>query len=442
MKTFQILILSLLLFSCQKLESVDIKEKADSPLNEYCIGVDVAAVKVKQTMEIFAVNTKGIDREIASIETINNITKSSVASPFYLFNFKDNKGYALISSDLRDSNITYMISEEGNLSVDDLLDDKSPLSFLMKCIANYQNYLIGNYNGESVNITKADSYDCVYTDYVYASYGPLLSTKWHQKHPFTAYRVERDTLDSLHDYVMGCTPVAFAQIARYYNFPSGCNNYQFNWPIINQVNTKNDAENIPDGAYEVSKLMYALSLEFETLYRFDADNSAIEIGITDNQKMVRAIRRLGYTCSGLTDYSYQQVLSSISNNRPVLTFGGQSDPTATGHAWVIDGYKNILTEVRTYDSRGNQVEDTFNEDFNYDIYRQYWHCNMGWGNGCNGLYIFCEQMTDFFDDNFMLEYDNIFNISCLEYSDNSQDSYFTLPYFDYSYYVQNVFVSL
>ena len=56
---------------------------------------------------------------------------------------------------------------------------------------------------------------------------------------------------------------------------------------------------------------------------------------------------------------------------------------------------------------------------------------MCWGNGCNGLYIFCEQMTDFFDDNFMLEYDNIFNISCLEYSDNSQDSY----------YVQNVFVS-
>lgn len=45
MKIFQILILSLLLFSCHKLESVDIKEKADSPLNEYCIGVDVAEVR-------------------------------------------------------------------------------------------------------------------------------------------------------------------------------------------------------------------------------------------------------------------------------------------------------------------------------------------------------------------------------------------------------------
>lgn len=337
--------------------------------------------------------TKASDnRALANVEVLMPSaisTKSSGAYPIgYLFNFADNKGYVLISADKRYKDRVYMASEQGKLSLDNLR--KSPYAFILDYIEHYQERA---YEEKPV-MTKADdgSYSTLETITSTNTKGPLLSTKWDQYFPYNYYL----STNFSYGYIpMGCTAIAMGQTLAYYQKPAviatGGINYNIDWnTIANQTYSNtypyltNDSES---WNMAVSYFTYAIG----KLIGINYENA--QSGATFTQ-VRNAYSAIGAYYSYSENYSIDNITTSLNSNKPVYIRASESN-SSIGHAWVIDGYKQLTVEIATYDENGNIVENTIlNNDYNYTSYRKYWHCNFGWKGVDDGYY-------KYYNDNFI-----------------------------------------
>ena len=290
---------------------------------------------------------------------------------FYLFNFKNNNGFAVISADKRDSATVYMYSLEGNLDLDKM-DNNHLISDFMEASENYHSKKIAQYNPEKFRpLTRPD----IVIDYVRVAdtltyIAPMSDKKWAQGNPFNIY------LNGTKDYnkPMGCGPLALSLVADIYQHPKSYSSYSFNWNLIDQMKNGNDLVMDLDGALEVSKLLYAAGVATNVSYG--------EKSIVSDPNLLRGIRKMGFSCDDFVNFAdnYGKVTSSIVNKRPVIMTGTPSD----GHAWLVDGYLYVYNDVKAYDQYGNFIPNTMLEVFNYSEYKQYIHCNYGWGGKNDG----------------------------------------------------------
>jgi|GEM_PF-2703326 len=306
------------------------------------------------------------------------------APSFYLFNFSNNQGYALASADKRDNGAIYMFSETGNLNLSDI-DTSSNQHCVLNLIEKYHNYQIDSCNRSLINKVqtkgggdKGDDYESITTSVITAKYGPLITTAWDQDEPFNYYANYYGGEDCRGtDPHTGCGPIAVAQLAAYYNYPSSYTQdgitYSFNWSIINQGKTKNDLNSDTTRKYEVSKFIYAVACAEDVEYGKDGSS-------VTRYHLKRGLTRLGFAHESNThDFTYPAARLSLTQMHPVI-ITGETTGASTGHAWLIDGFSEITDEVRTYDGQGNLVENTILNIYNYDMYYKYIHCNFGWGN--------------------------------------------------------------
>lgn len=195
--------------------------------------------------------------------------------------------------------------------------------------------------------------------------GPLLQTTWGQN---CTYNDLTPSCSTNCDHApTGCVATAIAQVMHYFNKPSS----SFNYSIMSLNN----------GNAEVQKLMEDMGDNVS----MDYDCSDGSGATFDNYKEVLE-NSYGYSNSEGKDYNLTELLSNITNNKPVILKGCHArvqkkwwqlfNPKYTYdecHAWVCDGYTK--TEYCTY--------TTIN----------YLHMNWGWhevggGNDYNGMYRF------------------------------------------------------
>lgn len=205
--------------------------------------------------------TKSNNYELLSAEIINPLTKSENNSPMFLFNFKDQRGYALISADKRDGNTIYFISTNGNMSSETLNDKSSPYHFIYKCINNYQNSILSKHI-ETPQTKASGDEELVITRNVYSN-GPFLKMTWEQQAPFNQTLRAKKQIPM--NSTVGCAPVAIGQIFAYITqrdsiFSLAYDNTTFNMKIIHDVinanNVKGNADSTEIKINEVSNLLY------------------------------------------------------------------------------------------------------------------------------------------------------------------------------------------
>lgn len=209
--------------------------------------------------------------------------------------------------------------------------------------------------------------------------GPLLNTHWHQESPYNCVPIVREY--HLKKPVAGCAPIAIAQIANYYRFPT-----KYKWDDLYNYTSNGIPYNLYELMNDISNYCNASFKEGKT--SVTPENAAI------------ALQKLGFKNANLTNVSLSLMKSMITSKKPFYMRGGGSE----GHAWVCDGYQEwrfpgVISVVGNswaqkmpleYDSETGY----FDISFNYYNKNQsaaipdYFHLNLGYGenNDCWAYY--------------------------------------------------------
>lgn len=190
----------------------------------------------------------------------------------------------------------------------------------------------------------------------------LLNTaKWNQGNPFNKY--------TPNNYVTGCVATAGAIVMKHHGYPAkgtGSHSYTWNGQTLTanfghtydwaSMPAKYDGTN--DAAFDgVARLMADLGVAVEMNYAKDGSGSYIGDLVTALQKYY-GYSKLSHLMA-IEDVGAEawngRLREEIDANRPVLY--AASDPSGSGHAFVIDGYKDESFSV-----------------------------NWGWGGYCDGFY--------------------------------------------------------
>lgn len=189
----------------------------------------------------------------------------------------------------------------------------------------------------------------------------LKTAEWNQMAPFNKY--------TPNNYVTGCVATAGAIVMKHHGYPAkGTGSHSYTWngkDLTANFEHDYDWANMPtkytvgnDEAFDgVARLMSDLGVAVEMQY--DKDGSGAYIG-----NLVTALQKYyGYSklshLMAIEDVGAEawnvKLRAEIDANRPVLY--AASDPSGSGHAFVIDGYKDESFSV-----------------------------NWGWGGSCDGFY--------------------------------------------------------
>lgn len=216
--------------------------------------------------------------------------------------------------------------------------------------------------------------------------GPLVPVEWGQRHPHNA----KLTPISGQLPPVGCVATATSQIMSYHRFPA------YDWDRIIRVSLL-EADSIKD-PYTIEILSYlhkelGKPENLDMHYTITKDGSAAY-----SENVPRTFRAFGYRCGELEDYSFDKIKGEVYAQRPVYIDGYSIKEVTTtpkflfwggdvvvsykkGHAWVIDGVRQIKRKVTTIHRITKEVVDIA-----YEV-KELVHCNMGWAPTNNGYYI-------------------------------------------------------
>lgn len=189
----------------------------------------------------------------------------------------------------------------------------------------------------------------------------LKTAEWNQSNPFNKY--------TPNNYVTGCVATAGAIVMKHHGYPAkgtGSHSYTWNGKTLSanfehdydwaSMPVKYDGTN--DAAFDgVARLMADLGVAVEMNYAKDGSGAYIGNLVTALQKYY-GYSKLSHLMA-IEDVGAEawngRLREEIDANRPVLY--AASDPSGSGHAFVIDGYKDESFSV-----------------------------NWGWGGSCDGFY--------------------------------------------------------
>lgn len=356
--------------------------------------------------------TKSSNRTVRDIWSTGRVdTKSGNENYplFYVINFSDNKGFAIAGADKRVPPVVF-IAEEGSLNSGDTLKNPGMVAMLSKIETETRMLLglpvegiggrvweAGAYRpfidlgiGRGINYDP-DSCDVYWTlSQTYTPVGTQVGCHWDQRSPFNAYC---PIVDSVHAPV-GCVPIAVAQVMYYHKKNATYDGMYYNWDLMQYVvNANSSATN--NAWYKVKSLLVDLG---------DSNNLNVTYGKTSSGantgNALRTFENFGYLSGGsYDDYSYSTLASEISSDYPVIARGRrlsdrvysagiQVDSIKSGHAWVIDQTMRSLWRVWIVHRRTNQLV------YSTMVYRNYVHCNWGWGGESDGFFL-----SEVFDKN-------------------------------------------
>lgn len=277
-------------------------------------------------------NHIGNRASIRSYEPMTTLAYQSVNNDytsFYVFN-NQTSGFVLVSG-RTDMPPILGYSNNGSFDIDSVPDN------FLWLLNQYSNYSL------SVNENTTDLKQKIDIE-------PLIKTKWNQTKPYN-YKIPSQTSD--YPIPTGCTPTAYSQIMKYYEYPLtgiGSNSYYDNGMTIEAdfENTTYDWGNMLNeykGEYSqkeidaVSTLIYHAGVAMNTKFRIGGSSTLTNqgvIGLIDHfgyDKNIKIAHREYFKDDEWFDLIYNELL----NGRPIL-YDGFKEPRSKGHSFIIHGY--------------------------------------------------------------------------------------------------------
>ena len=370
-KIIVFILVALSLAACEK----DYHQVTDSTVLENVVKNN--KVSLKQALLYAENSVNGINPTTRSAERKVKSTEIYVAKPatrsaestevsFYLINYENNEGFAMVSTDSRATPV-YAYSDKGNLTAEDFENNPFLEIFIEGSIENYQIEVASYDDREPIDLP-----DSIYGDitrlpiveydggYYYEekssetiSKDELLITEWHQYEPYNFF---------CPNDVGGCGPVAAAQIMAYHKHPAQYGTTIFNWDAMTATSTLEEGD---IGATYAARLVADIGTEADAKYH---NNGTTGTYIND---IKNAFIEFDYDCGHPSSYNIDRVKENIDAELPIL-IGGTNNENYK-HIWVIDGYHHTIYRTTYY--------YTYEPYARYDTFvsstRTYFHCNLG-----------------------------------------------------------------
>lgn len=328
-------------------------------------------------------DTRSNERKVKSTElyVAKPATRSAddVEVSFYLVNYENNAGYAVVSTDNRTTPV-YAFSDTGNISADDF-DNNPGLSIFMEGAIGLYEQEVASARGidapfpiiiPNILYNTNDRVEIVEENgvYYYKGYAandfreisPMLTTLWNQGAPYNKY---------CDNGYAGCGPIAVAQIMAYHKYPADL----LDWDRVTETSILLE---VSIGADDLASLIKEIGVKAEARYLSDGTYTYVP-------DLKTTFEEYGYNCHYSTGFSQSSVINNIEQQRPLLISGFNG---TEGHAWVIDGYRRYASRVTYYYTTSP-----------YNVYREYtnmhtFYAHCAWGlpltdaSTSNGFYLY------------------------------------------------------
>ncbi len=393
-----LIVLSLfLLAACSKEESC-----APLPATEQ----DPRAEIVRIAMEGAAM----LDRDAATraavgrrvrLDGISCRTKSSTRAEggtdtlYYVVNFEDDAGFALVAADDRLGDRLLAVTEQGSYAAGEITDCEgfnAYMAFLDRDLILDTIRRLDSLREEFAEYHKED----FYSDWT--SKGPYVTVKWGQgsvpyddNFPYNKF-CYINTSQGVTFCPAGCVTVAIGQIMSYHKKPSNykitydgskrmCN---IDWSLLSScsggIGFSWSYQNITAPA--LATLFREIGKRASMTYTPEGSSATI-LGARES------FAGFGYDQNPQCAYTYGLVKSEIDAGRPLMMVGGadgvdkNGNPVKFWHAWVVDGYKERYHYLREYFEYSDGRRDYHrNESTLY----AYVHINWGYDGRNNGYF--------------------------------------------------------
>lgn len=427
MKKLLLLIIAFVLYSCAQ-QSEDAITKDDPRLPDdggvsvgikhtpgnFCLKETDAALLAKAIITNFNwPETRGIDVEAVRSIYINEalpLTKTAEDALMYVVNLSNNKGFILLSSDIR---VPVLAISDGGPFEKQIQNPgmkmflKGCIPFIEQSIKNYNEIIESRSGIQSewvslppfANAVYLHEYEDRYEDLYFereAAYpgdisalyekfhvDPLIKTAWHQMAPYNSLVPGKET-----PYPAGCITMAAAQILAYHRWPDSSSVALSTSYGIDRVKYNYAAMTSRATAPQISDLnaRYHISVLVRDLYRLfniqGSDDGSSPAGNNDHAAF-KALGQWGFVTGGWNDlYNREEMIKSILRGWPILMTGRDSDK-GSGHAWIVDGYDYIGGLYRNhYTVWGKSNDPNFRQTVTTKHYFSKpsisYHCNWGW----------------------------------------------------------------
>jgi len=353
-------------------EALSIANQATSMLNDS----DRIMRGLEPSQERMVDLAQGVKYVVENRTLTKSIQSSASDTLLYIFNYKNNRGYAVVSASR---------NTEGLIAVTD--------SGHFESIANSNNPGLCEYMSLAMNYVKIAEekpvtkllinpggrlhykifYDTVSQSRIY----PKVKVKWGQEDCEGAF---------CPNGISGCANTAAAMAMTYFKYPASmtltypgasASSVTFNWnDICNYkpiVSTGYDCSD--NGKTSIGYLCRQLGyLSGSSYYSTTTSTPRLATRIV--------MQNLGYTVSDTASYKYGCFYPLLNNNRLVLMTGFTSD--GGGHMWLVDGYHGFVLhsyECTSVDGvHWTEINDGGQTPYNY------YHMNWGWNGTDNGYF--------------------------------------------------------
>ncbi|MBO4826415.1 MAG: C10 family peptidase, partial [Prevotella sp.] len=317
--------------------------------------------------------------------TRSNGTASTNDTLFYVFNFNDDQGFAVVSAS-RQTDGLIAVTESGyydpsvptgNPGFDTYMQmAKAYVAFKDRTPVEDEKVGGGTRYGPDQPMYMPE-YDTVY----YQKVDPMITVRWGQQGRTGQY---------CPNGWAGCGPVAAAQIMSYFKYPPyifltysdcGVDYTPLYWIPICNHQTTNVSYNRDEYDIEIGRLCRQLG----ELAGSNYDSNGTSTFITN---MRNTIQSLGYTVGSITDYALSSydggypLATALGNNKLIYMRGENSNNI--GHAWVIDGCYYVKCNYNlmcSYDGVNWFLDHTM-----YTYRTCHNHINWGWDGRQNGYF--------------------------------------------------------
>ena len=311
--------------------------------------------------------TRSEKRSVKEITLIGNGSKTRSGeegdSLLYLINFADDKGFVLMSADVRSIPI-YAISDTGNF----IINEENEVQMTGIIEGAKQNVLAASLDtvpvGPGAQIRPwwlMSGWESVPINFRIAPKLSEFQSRVSEYGGFSKYCRNKNGEPAM----TGCVAVATEQILSYYQHPTYIDNYYISWENANSS----------AGLNTVARVLQLIgSPKYLNLNYKDNENFATGT----SGPIPPTFTKLGYQHCGdfVKFFDNEQVAVDALDAGPILMLGYSSKFNDSGHLWVIDGMIQYKVNTNHY----IETPPAY-------IYPNLFHCVWGFPNGnCNGYY--------------------------------------------------------
>ncbi len=317
----------------------------------------------------------------------------------YVFNYENNRGFAIVAADDRIPTQILAYVDEGVLENE---VENPGLQFALEQMQNYVESSIDNFERSKDSLLKVAEENSFVVDakttetravYTGTSYnylfettvGPLIKVTWAQNSPYNMHVTKNCTVNNTNGgkAPTGCVATATAQLMSFWQYPAKVNNYVMNWNDM----CSNSTPKTYSQKSNIARLMREIGFEVDMEYGCDGSGA-------ETSDAYKWLEKLGYKKYFSKDFNVSDAIKAIRFHRPILIAGCRTQKTKKilwwkipsyhdCHAWVADGCKIIYYEQENYRIDTKTGEYTSTSSIATE---NYLHNNWGYSGSGNGYF--------------------------------------------------------